>query len=180
VPEKAKIKISKYPNADITTNRGSTDGPASSWTRSQGRGCARPASEGSLDESPSRPDGIDEEFGAPRLDLALEIGPSGMGCGDADQGIEAALGLGGVVCEGAILQTRSSLADPDGPAQEFADFRGEDAIATVDGVLDIAQHVGEADLMGIGQSLAPSWSDEFASGISNGTENLHKRAVMYI
>ncbi len=45
-------------NDDTLPVSGRDGGPASSWTRSQGRGCARPASEGSLDESPSRPDGI--------------------------------------------------------------------------------------------------------------------------
>jgi len=45
-------------NDDTLPVSGRDGGPASSWTRSQGRGGARPASEGSLDESPSRLDGI--------------------------------------------------------------------------------------------------------------------------
>ena len=35
----------------------------------------------------------DEDLGAPGLDPALEIGSGGMGGGDADQGVEAALGF---------------------------------------------------------------------------------------
>ena len=41
-----------------------------------------------------------------------------MGGRDADQGVEAAFGFGGVVSEGAVLQARSSVADADGPAQD--------------------------------------------------------------
>jgi len=50
--------IPASPDTDTSPVSGRDGGPASSWTRSQGRGCARPASEGSLDESPSRPDGL--------------------------------------------------------------------------------------------------------------------------
>ena len=50
--------IPASPDTDTSPVSGRDGGPASSWTRSQGRGCARPASEGSLDESPSRPDGM--------------------------------------------------------------------------------------------------------------------------
>ena len=50
--------IPASPDTDTSPVSGRDGDPASSWTRSQGRGCARPASEGSLDESPSRPDGM--------------------------------------------------------------------------------------------------------------------------
>ncbi len=50
--------IPASPDTDTSPVSGRDGGPASSWTRSQGRGCARPASEGTLDESPSRPDGM--------------------------------------------------------------------------------------------------------------------------
>ena len=52
--------IPASPDTDTSPVSGRDGGPASSWTRSQGRGCARPASEGSLDESPSRLEGFDE------------------------------------------------------------------------------------------------------------------------
>ncbi len=75
----------------------------------------------------------DEELGAPSLDLALAVGA----------GREAT----------RASRRRSALAASDGPAQEIADFRGEQGVAAVDGVLDVAQHVGEADLMNPGQVL---------------------------
>ena len=50
--------IPASPDTDTSPVSGRDGGPASSWTRSQGRGCARPASEGSLDESPSRLEGM--------------------------------------------------------------------------------------------------------------------------
>ncbi len=50
--------IPASPDTDTSPVSGRDGGPASSWTRSQGRGGARPASEGSLDVSPSRLDGM--------------------------------------------------------------------------------------------------------------------------
>jgi predicted TPR repeat methyltransferase len=55
--------IPASPDTDTSPVSGRDGGPASSWTRSPrvtlgGRGCARPASEDSLNESPSRPDGM--------------------------------------------------------------------------------------------------------------------------
>ncbi len=58
----ARRLIPASPDTDTSPVSGRNGGPASSWTRSQGRGCARPASEGSLDESPSRLDGITANF----------------------------------------------------------------------------------------------------------------------
>src|SRR3712207_7659037 len=40
-----------------------------------------------------------------------------------------------------------SLADADGPAQVVTDLRRDHGVAAVDGVLHVAQHVGQADLM---------------------------------
>jgi len=50
--------IPASPDTDTSPVSGRDGGPARPCARSQGRGCARPASEGSLDESPSRLDGI--------------------------------------------------------------------------------------------------------------------------
>lgn len=80
----------------------------------------------------------DEELAAPRLDLALQLAASRMGSGDTEQGIQAALGFGGVGGECAVLQRRSSLADTDGPAQMITEFRRHHAVAAVDGVLNVA------------------------------------------
>jgi len=46
------------PDTDTSPVSGRDGGPARPCARSQGRGCARPASEGRLDESPSRLDGM--------------------------------------------------------------------------------------------------------------------------
>ncbi len=45
------------------------------------------------------------------------------------------------------------MPNPDTPSQMVADFRSEDVVATVDGVLDITQNVGQADLMVLRQFL---------------------------
>ena len=64
VPAKTEAPlIPASPDTDASPVSGRDGGPASSWTQSPsvtlgGRGCARPASEGSLDESPSRPEGM--------------------------------------------------------------------------------------------------------------------------
>ncbi len=50
--------IPANPNHDRVPVSGRDGGPARPCARSQGRGCARPASEGSLDESSSRLDGM--------------------------------------------------------------------------------------------------------------------------
>jgi hypothetical protein len=94
-------------------------------------------------------------FAAPCLELLLQVPPGGMGGGDADQGIEAALGLGGGGGQGTVLQAGSSLADADGPAQVVADLGRDDGVAAGEGVLHIAQNVGETDLMGPAQLLLP-------------------------
>lgn len=95
----------------------------------------------------------DKELAAPRLDLALQFAASRMGSGDTEQSIQAALGLGGVSGERAVLQLRSSLADTDGPAQVITEFRRHHAVAAVDGVLNVAQDVGQADLVHLPQLL---------------------------
>ena len=50
--------IPASPDTDTSPVSGRDGGPARPCARSQGRGCARPASEGSLDESPSRLNGM--------------------------------------------------------------------------------------------------------------------------
>lgn len=57
------------------------------------------------------------------------------------------------MAQGGVLERFSAAADPDRPAQHFAQARREHRIAAIDGVLDVAQHMGEADLMRLGQVL---------------------------
>ena len=71
----------------------------------------------------------------------------GMGDRRGEQVVEPVVGSGGVDRQGAVLQLASSLAHPDRPSQMVADFRREDRIAAVDGVLHVAQNVGNADLV---------------------------------
>lgn len=78
-----------------------------------------------------------------------------MGGGNAEQGIETPIGSGGVGGERAVLQGGAPLADADGPAQMIADLGSDDGVAAVDGVLDVAQDMGEADLMKVAQLLLP-------------------------
>jgi hypothetical protein len=88
----------------------------------------------------------DEEPSPPRLDLLDQGLSGGMGDGSGDQTVEPAFGLGGIGGQGAVLELGSSFADLDRPAQMVADFRGGDRVAVVDGILHIAQDMGEADL----------------------------------
>jgi len=69
--------IPASPDTDTSLVSGRDGGPASSWTRSQGRGCARPASEGTLDESPSRLDGISGRDGGPASSWTRSQGRGG-------------------------------------------------------------------------------------------------------
>ena len=67
--------IPASPDTDTSLVSGRDGGPARPCARSQGRGYARPASEGSLDESPSRLDGIRENWdGAAPFDNTLDMG----------------------------------------------------------------------------------------------------------
>ena len=76
-----------------------------------------------------------------------------MGDRAGDEAVELVVGLGGVDGQGAVLELGSSLAHSDRPSQVVADFRREDRVAAVDGVLHIAQDVSQADLMASPQFL---------------------------
>lgn len=71
----------------------------------------------------------------------------------AQERVEFALGFGVILGERAVLELVPPSSDADSPEQQVAQFRREDRIAAVDGVLDIAQHMGEADLMLLRQLL---------------------------
>lgn len=73
--------------------------------------------------------------------------------GHTHQPGEMVVGLGGIGGQRRVPKATSSLADADGPSQMIADFGGEERIASVDGVLHVAQHMSEADLMLLAQFL---------------------------
>jgi hypothetical protein len=85
--------------------------------------------------------------------LGFQLGASVGDRRQAQQPVEAAIGLGAISSECGVLQRRSPPADGDGPAQQAAQRGCEAGFATVDGILDIAQHMGEADLMAFGMAL---------------------------
>ena len=60
---------------DISPVLGRDGGPAPSWARSQGRGCARPASEGCFDEPSSKLDGLTRSNGITSTSLADSDSP---------------------------------------------------------------------------------------------------------
>lgn len=95
----------------------------------------------------------DEEFAPPCFDLFEQHFSSWMRDGHPHQAGQHIVSLGGVGGERCVFQAASSLADPDGPAQMIADFWGEGHVAAIDGVLNITQHMGEADLMFAAQFL---------------------------
>lgn len=63
------------------------------------------------------------------------------------------VGLGGIGGQHCVFQAAPSLANADGPTQVIADFQGKGPVAAVDGVLNIAQHVGEAHRVRFAQFL---------------------------
>ena len=98
----------------------------------------------------------DEEFAPPGLDLRLQGAAIGMGGGRTEQRVEATVRFRKILGERGVAQRSSSLADPDRPAQQIADLRGEDGIAAIDGVLHIAQDVGETDRVRPARSCWPA------------------------
>ena len=95
----------------------------------------------------------DEEFPAPGLDLFEQNLARRVRYRHPHQIGQLVIGLGGIACQCRVLEIGSSLADTDRPSQVIADFGGEDRIATIDSVLHIAQHMGEADLVFLAQFL---------------------------
>ena len=113
---------------DISPVLGRDGGPAPSWARSQGRGCARPASEGRFDEPSSKLDGLpasDDNDISPVLGRDGGPAPSwarsqGRGCArPASEGCfdEPSSKLDGLTRSNGITST--SLADSDSPLLRF-------------------------------------------------------------
>lgn len=89
----------------------------------------------------------DEELGSPSLERILQRTAGRMLWRDGEERIKATLGAGVVLPQGRRPQAVPTSADADRPAQQLAQLWGEDRIAAVDGVLDITQDMGKADLM---------------------------------
>ena len=87
----------------------------------------------------------DEELSSPGLDRSLQLAAGGVGGRHGDEGV--------VVPQRRRLEPVSSPSDADRPAQQLAQPRREDGITAVDGVLDVAQEMGETGLMGRRQIL---------------------------
>ena len=66
---------------------------------------------------------------------------------DPQQLVEPRLQFGLVKGEGGVFEPGASAADRDGLLQELLDAGREALVAGIDGVLDIAQEMGEAGLM---------------------------------
>lgn len=94
-----------------------------------------------------------EELAAPSFGLTVEFG-TGLGdCRHGEQAIEPTVGGGAIVGERGVLQRLSPSSDRDGPTQEAAERWRELGFTGVDGVLDVAQDMGKADLVGLGAVL---------------------------
>ncbi len=105
-----------------------------------------------------------EELAAPALGLPLQLGPRRGHSRQGQQAVEPTVGLGAVVGQGAVLQRRPPPADGDGPAEQAPQRRGEPRLTGLHRVLNVAQDMGEAELLGAGVALlrAPAVGDPAA------------------
>jgi len=97
-----------------------------------------------------------EELAAPSFGLAEEFGARLGDHRHGQQTIEPAIGGGRIWCECRIFQCLSPSSDGDRPAQRAAARWCELRLAGVDGVLDVAQDIGEADLGALRGSAGPA------------------------
>jgi hypothetical protein len=88
----------------------------------------------------------------PSFDLALEGLPVRMNDEGREQNVVAALSFG-CVSDQRSFDICSPLVDHDCPAEVVTNFRGEEGVAIIDGVLDVAQDIGEEDLVGLDEVL---------------------------
>ncbi|MDB5393513.1 MAG: hypothetical protein JWM91_1019 [Rhodospirillales bacterium] len=114
---------------------------------------------------------LSEDDGRPESALAAVVGVGNVASGDEDEQIvatfadgagellagfgvgglakqlgETAVEIGAVPCKGTILEVASPSTDGDGAQQQALEVGGETGIAFIDGVLGVAQQMGEADL----------------------------------
>jgi len=93
----------------------------------------------------------DEQVLAEALDDALEL-LAGLGGGhDLEQRIEFALETAVIGDQRRADEAVAAAADADGPLQQGDDTGCQGVVAAVDGVLDVALEVSEADLMLLGR-----------------------------
>ena len=85
------------------------------------------------------------------LEDALEF-PSRLGGGnDREQGVDPGLEAGVISGERGVRQFRSAPADANGSLQQGHDPGRQGIVSSVKGVLDVAQQVGETDLVLLGR-----------------------------
>ena len=89
----------------------------------------------------------DEQVLPEALDDALEFPACLGGGGDLEQSVEVALEPGVIGEQGGVGQPGAAVADADRTLEQVLDVGSEGVVAGVDGIPDVAQQVGEADLM---------------------------------
>ena len=86
----------------------------------------------------------DEQVSPTALDDLLELAAGRMGRGDAHQAVELGVELVGIAAQCGVGELLPPFADGAGALEQFAQAGREGAVAGVDGVLGIADEVGEA------------------------------------
>src|SRR4051812_5975256 len=89
----------------------------------------------------------DEQVLATALDDALQLQAGLAVRHDLEQLVKRALESGVVGGQGGIGERRTTMADAHSPLQQMLQAGGEGGIAGIDRVLDVAQQMGEADLI---------------------------------
>ena len=89
----------------------------------------------------------DEQKASASLDHDLQLAPGSMAGGEAEQRIELGVKLISVGAQRGVGELLPASGDGAGALEQFAQGGREDAVAGVDGVLSLADEVGEADLM---------------------------------
>jgi hypothetical protein len=81
------------------------------------------------------------------LDDLLELAAGWMGRCEAHQAVELGVELVGIAAQCGVGELRAPFADGAGALEQFAQAGREGAVAGIDGVLGVANEVGEADLI---------------------------------
>jgi hypothetical protein len=89
----------------------------------------------------------DEHVAADFFDDALQFDAGGMGWRAGHERVEAGLEARGIGLERGVGKFFASSPDPAGAAQQVAQAGGKQTVARFDGVLHVADKMGEADLM---------------------------------
>src|SRR3954469_23399957 len=89
----------------------------------------------------------DEQVLAEALDDALQLQAGLGGRLELEQLVEGPLEPGVIGGQGGVGERRTTAADAHGALQQMLHAGGEGGVASIDRVLDVAQQMGEADLM---------------------------------